>query len=407
MQRNGLKLLVLAAAALSGAAHAQAVPAGDPAVGQKLFIQCKACHTTEPGGKNLVGPNLSGIMGSKTGEATRVPGSAASRTSATAPTTQPRRRVELTVAMPALLYLVFGATQKTSDAVGSGNVAFYVLIGMAVYGAILAAATNAASVAIEQQAGWTRTLMMTPLQPAGYVATKIGVALAMGALPIAVLCIAGIATGEVTVAGEALAAAGITPVVLREKEGLALINGTDGMLGMLLMGLADLRHLARVADLTAATEALPTTPAEGDLLDDVPVLACLDQDKGLSTVELDGAALDELQQVDAPRDLVVDRQVEPGGQVPQVAPSDLDLIEINEAFAAVGLASTKALGINPDIVNVNGGAIAIGHPIGTSGARITLHLALELQRRGGGVGVAALCGAGGQGDALIIRVPKA
>ncbi|WP_199554268.1 c-type cytochrome [Sandaracinobacteroides hominis] len=71
MQRNGLKLLVLAAAALSGAAHAQAVPAGDPAVGQKLFIQCKACHTTEPGGKNLVGPNLSGIMGSKTGE---VPG---------------------------------------------------------------------------------------------------------------------------------------------------------------------------------------------------------------------------------------------------------------------------------------------------------------------------------------------
>ena len=106
-----------------------------------------------------------------------------------------RRAMIFTVAMPALLYLVFGATQKTSDAVGSGNVAFYVLIGMAVYGAILAAATNAASVAIEQQAGWTRTLMMTPLQPAGYVATKIGVALAMGALPIAVLCIAGIATG--------------------------------------------------------------------------------------------------------------------------------------------------------------------------------------------------------------------
>ncbi|MCM3897608.1 MULTISPECIES: acetyl-CoA C-acetyltransferase [Gordonia] len=90
-----------------------------------------------------------------------------------------------------------------------------------------------------------------------------------------------------------------------------------------------------------------------------------------------------------------------------ITPADLDLVEINEAFAAVGLASTKALGINPDIVNVNGGAIAIGHPIGTSGARITLHLALELQRRGGGVGVAALCGAGGQGDALIIRVPKA
>ncbi|MBY4575131.1 acetyl-CoA acetyltransferase [Gordonia paraffinivorans] len=90
-----------------------------------------------------------------------------------------------------------------------------------------------------------------------------------------------------------------------------------------------------------------------------------------------------------------------------IDPADLDLIEINEAFAAVGLASTKQLGVDPEKVNVNGGAIAIGHPIGTSGARITLHLALELKRRGGGIGAAALCGAGGQGDALIVRVPKA
>ncbi|GAA4660211.1 acetyl-CoA C-acetyltransferase [Gordonia humi] len=90
-----------------------------------------------------------------------------------------------------------------------------------------------------------------------------------------------------------------------------------------------------------------------------------------------------------------------------ITPADLDLVEINEAFAAVGLASTKALGIDPEIVNVDGGAISLGHPIGTSGARITLHLALELARRGGGVGAAALCGAGGQGDALIVRVPKA
>jgi acetyl-CoA C-acetyltransferase len=90
-----------------------------------------------------------------------------------------------------------------------------------------------------------------------------------------------------------------------------------------------------------------------------------------------------------------------------ITPADLDLVEINEAFAAVGLASTKALGIDAAKVNVNGGAIAVGHPIGMSGARITLHLALELQRRGGGVGAAALCGGGGQGDALIVRVPKA
>ena len=81
----------------------------------------------------------------------------------------------------------------------------------------------------------------------------------------------------------------------------------------------------------------------------------------------------------------------------------LDVIEINEAFAAVALASTKELGVDPDKVNVNGGAIAIGHPIGMSGARITLHVALELARRGSGYGVAALCGAGGQGDALILR----
>ena len=89
-----------------------------------------------------------------------------------------------------------------------------------------------------------------------------------------------------------------------------------------------------------------------------------------------------------------------------ITPADLDVVEINEAFAAVGLASTKALGIDAAKVNVNGGAIALGHPIGMSGARITLHLALELQRRGGGVGVAALCGGGGQGDALIVRVPQ-
>lgn len=90
-----------------------------------------------------------------------------------------------------------------------------------------------------------------------------------------------------------------------------------------------------------------------------------------------------------------------------IAPSDLDLIEINEAFAAVGLASAKKLGLDEDKINVNGGAIAMGHPIGMSGARLVLHLALELKRRGGGVGVASLCGGGGQGDALIVRVPAA
>ncbi|MGV9291715.1 acetyl-CoA C-acetyltransferase [Streptomyces sp. NPDC003719] len=86
---------------------------------------------------------------------------------------------------------------------------------------------------------------------------------------------------------------------------------------------------------------------------------------------------------------------------------DLDLIEINEAFAAVAVQSMKDLGVSTEKVNVNGGAIALGHPIGMSGARLVLHLALELKRRGGGVGAAALCGGGGQGDALIVRVSKA
>jgi acetyl-CoA C-acetyltransferase len=89
-----------------------------------------------------------------------------------------------------------------------------------------------------------------------------------------------------------------------------------------------------------------------------------------------------------------------------ISPADLDLIEFNEAFAAVGIESSRALELDDAKINVNGGAIALGHPVGMSGARVVLTLALELKRRGGGVGAAALCGGGGQGDALIVRVPK-
>jgi acetyl-CoA C-acetyltransferase len=87
--------------------------------------------------------------------------------------------------------------------------------------------------------------------------------------------------------------------------------------------------------------------------------------------------------------------------------SALDLIEINEAFASVAVYSARQLGVSWDRVNVNGGAIALGHPIGASGARLALTLAMELRRRGGGLGAAALCGGGGQGDALLLRVPSA
>ena len=87
-----------------------------------------------------------------------------------------------------------------------------------------------------------------------------------------------------------------------------------------------------------------------------------------------------------------------------LAVSDLDLIEINEAFAMVAIQSMRDLGVGPDVVNVNGGAIAIGHPIGASGARLAVHLCHELARRGGGLGAAGLCGGGGQGEALLFRV---
>ena len=83
---------------------------------------------------------------------------------------------------------------------------------------------------------------------------------------------------------------------------------------------------------------------------------------------------------------------------------DLSLFELNEAFAAVAVASTQDLGVSSEIVNPNGGAVALGHPIGMSGARLTLTLIHELRRRGGGAGAAALCGGGGQGDAIILRV---
>ena len=84
--------------------------------------------------------------------------------------------------------------------------------------------------------------------------------------------------------------------------------------------------------------------------------------------------------------------------------SDVSLFELNEAFAAVGIASMSDLGITDEITNVNGGAIALGHPVGMSGTRVALHLAMELGRRGGGLGAAALCGGGGQGDAILLQV---
>lgn len=106
-----------------------------------------------------------------------------------------RRALGFSVVLPAVLYLVFGATtDRTADA-GVGNVAFYVLVGMAVYGAIVSAASNSAAVAGEQLAGWPRTLMMTPLTPGGYVGAKVGVAMITSALPLIVLAVVAALTG--------------------------------------------------------------------------------------------------------------------------------------------------------------------------------------------------------------------
>ena len=105
------------------------------------------------------------------------------------------------------------------------------------------------------------------------------------------------------------------------------------------------------------------------------------------------------QEIEASLAGLIARKVKAGRKV-----EDIDLFELNEAFAAVSIASTKALNISPEIVNVNGGAIALGHPVGMSGARLALHAALEQKRRGGGIVAVALCGGGGQGSALLLRV---
>ena len=100
--------------------------------------------------------------------------------------------------------------------------------------------------------------------------------------------------------------------------------------------------------------------------------------------------------------LVIQRLLQKTGKTLE----QIDLFEINEAFAAVTLATIKLVGLDSEKVNVNGGAIALGHPIGASGARIIITLMNELKRRGGGIGIAAICSGGGQGDAIMIEVPK-
>jgi acetyl-CoA C-acetyltransferase len=194
----------------------------------------------------------------------------------------------------------------------------------------------------------------------------------------------------------------ITPVTVPQRRGDALVVGHDeGVRGeTTIESLAGLRpafdkaghitagNASQISD--GASAMIVTTAAVADRLGVTPLAEII----GYGQVAGPDASL--LHQPSNAIKAALDHA--------KLRVTDVDLFEINEAFAAVGVASADDLGISTDIVNVNGGAIAMGHPLGMSGNRITLHLALELARRGGGIGAAALCGGGGQGDGVLIKV---
>jgi acetyl-CoA C-acetyltransferase len=204
-------------------------------------------------------------------------------------------------------------------------------------------------------------------------------------------------------AAEVLAAE-ITPVEVPQRKGDSrIVDADEGVRGgVTAEGLAGLRPaFSRDGIITAASSspisdgaaALVVASAEAAERSGLPVLARI-------------GAYGQVAGPDSSLQLQPANAIETAAKKQGLAVADLDLIEINEAFAAVGLASARALGLSEieidERVNVHGGAIALGHPIGASGARLVLHLAYELQRRNSGNAVAALCGGGGQGDALIL-----
>jgi acetyl-CoA C-acetyltransferase len=194
----------------------------------------------------------------------------------------------------------------------------------------------------------------------------------------------------------------IAPVVLPQRRGDDVtVDQDEGVRpGTTAEGLGRLRPAfsadgtitaGNASQLSDGAAALVVTSAERAAAEELPVLA--------SIVAYGTVAGPDTSLHSQPSRAIADACRRAG-----VAAADLDLVEINEAFAAVALRSTRDLELDEGIVNVNGGAVALGHPIGASGARLVLTLAMELRRRGGGLGAAALCGGGGQGDALLIRV---
>jgi len=195
----------------------------------------------------------------------------------------------------------------------------------------------------------------------------------------------------------------IVPVTIASRRGDIVVNEDEGVRGdTTVETLAGLRPVAKDGTITAGSAS--------QISDGAAAVVVMSKEKaeslGLEWLAEIGAH-GSVAGPDSTLQLQPARATAKALEKEGIAAADLDLVEFNEAFAAVGIASARELGISDDIVNVNGGAIALGHPVGMSGTRVVLHLANELKRRGGGVGAAALCGGGGQGDALIVRVPKA
>jgi acetyl-CoA C-acetyltransferase len=201
-----------------------------------------------------------------------------------------------------------------------------------------------------------------------------------------------------------LLAAEITPVEVPQRRGAPLVVSADEGVrsGVTAEGLSGLRPAFSSGGIITAASSSPISDGAAAL-----VIASADvaERLGLPVLARIGA-YGQVAGPDSSLQLQPANAIQVAAKRQGIAVSELDLIEINEAFAAVGLASARALGLSEaeieDRVNVHGGAIALGHPIGASGARLVLHLAYELQRRGSGTAVAALCGGGGQGDALIL-----
>jgi acetyl-CoA C-acetyltransferase len=193
----------------------------------------------------------------------------------------------------------------------------------------------------------------------------------------------------------------ITPVAIAQRKGEVTVEEDEGIRpGTTAEALGRLRPAfspdgtitaGNASQISDGAAAVVVTSRERAAVDGLPVLA--------SIVAYGTVAGPDTSLHSQPSRAIADACRRAG-----LTPADLDLVEINEAFAAVALRSTRELELDEGIVNVNGGAVALGHPIGASGARVVLTLAMELRRRGGGLGAAALCGGGGQGDALLVRV---